>query len=242
MTKTKTEMTTVDMGALPVVGLGGDLGKLEKLANSKSYLQRIQLYSKGKPIETAMIPPGHFGIPVNDTIQDLGDEIDILPLAVRPKAIDCKDRDAIIVSYDDECEAFEVIKEKSEVKNSNCMWGFAFLVFERSTAQYYEFFFGTKTSRNEVGNVAIFLPKTEEQIASLTKKFGRPPQPAGPCTLKVKYIQKGDWGWHAPVTHPCSTPFKGYVCDEAIEQINKFAALKDTELEKVDEPVDGRAH
>lgn len=242
MTKSKTEMTTVDMGALPVVGLGADLVKLEKLANSTSYLKRIQLYSKGKPVETAMIPPGHFGVPSADAIQDLGNEIDILPLAVRPKAIDSKDRDAIVVSYDDTCEAFEGIKERSEIKNSNCMWGFAFLVFERNTAKYYEFFFGTKTARNEVGNVASFLPKTEEQIAALTEKFGRAPQPAGPCTLKVKYITKGDWGWHAPVTHPCSTPFKGYNCEEAIEQINKFAALKDTELEKVEEPVDGRAH
>ena len=113
MTKPKTEMTTVDMGALPVVGLGADLGKLEKLTQSTTYLKRIQLYSKGKPVETGLIPPGHYGIPENDVIVDLGEEIDVLPLSLRSKAIDFKNRDAIIVSYDDTCDVFVDIAKRS---------------------------------------------------------------------------------------------------------------------------------
>ena len=127
-TEQTTEMTIADMSFLPVVGLGADLGALETLVQSTTYLKRIQLYSKGKAVDTGKIPPGSFGVPGTDDIQNLGTEIDIIPLVVRPKAIDSKDRDAIIVSYTEPSEAFQAIKAASEVKDSKCMWGFAFLV------------------------------------------------------------------------------------------------------------------
>jgi hypothetical protein len=237
----KNEIATVNMGALPVVGLGANLGQLTKLTKSTSYLRRIQLYSKGKAVDTRQIDPGCFGVPADDNIQSLGPEIDIIPLVVRSKAIDAKDRDAVIVSYDETTDAFAEIRERAETKDSKCMWGFAFLVYERSTGDYYEMFFGTKTARNEVPNLVPFLPRTPEQEAEMTEQLGKTPQPSGPCTVKSKYITKGDWGWHAPVVHPCSTPFKGFNTEIALEQMNKFAALKDSVIEKVEEEATGRA-
>ena len=241
-TEPTTEMTIVDMTMLPVVGLGADLGTLETLVQSTAYLKRIQLYSKGKAIDTGKIPPGSFGVPGSDSIQNLGPEIDIIPLVIRSKAIDSSDRDAVIVSYDETCDAFEGIKERANTKDSGCQWGFAFLVFERSTSEYYEYFFGNKTARNEVPNVTPFLPRTPAQTAAITEKLGRAPHPPGPCTIKTKYITKGDWGWHAPVTYPCSTPFKGFNMEQAIEQQNKFMELKDSVIEKAPDDTTSRAH
>lgn len=244
MAKEKTEMTVVDMSALPVVGLGADLGELEAMTKANEYLKRIQLYSKGKAIDTGLIAPGNYGTPGSDTVVCLGPEIDVIPLCVRNKAIDSSDRDAIVISYNKSAPEFVRIENSAEVKDSNCQWGFAFLVFERSSKDYYEFFFGSKTARNEVANVSAFLPKTPEQIAEQTKKLGRAPQASGPCTLKVKYIEnkaKG-WGWHAPVTFPCSTPFKGFDPAVAAETIEKFMAQKDSTVEKVPEDTNARAH
>jgi len=240
MTK-KNEIATVNMGALPVVGLGANLGELTKLTKSTSYLRRIQLYTKGKAVDTRLIDPGCFGVPIAEKIQNLGPEIDIIPLVIRSKAIDAKDRDAVIVSYDETTDVFNEIRERTQVKDSKCMWGFAFLVYERSTADFYEMFFGTKTARNEVPNVVPFLPRTPDQEAAMTEQLGKAPQPSGPCTIKSKYITKGDWGWHAPVAHPCSTPFKGFNPEIALEQMNKFVALKDSVIEKVEEEESGRA-
>ncbi len=244
MTKENAELTVMDMSTLPVVGLGANLKELETLAKDSQYLKRIQLYSKGKAIDTGKIIPGNYGIPFDDVITCLGEEIDVIPLVVRDKAIDSSDSDAVIVSYTRTSEAFQQIVEGSEVKNSGCQWGYSFLLFERSTSMYYEYFFGNKTARNEVANVCAFLPKTEEQIQEFTNKHGRPPQRAGACTFKVKYIEKKvqGWGWHAPVTYPCSTPFKGLELTEATEQIEKFMSQKDSIVEKVPESSNTRAH
>ncbi len=244
MAKEKSELTVVDMSALPVVGLGADLKELETLAKDSQFIKRIQLFSKGKAIDTGKISPGNYGIPFDDVITCLGSEIDVIPLVVRDKAIDSSDRDAIIISYTKDSKPFQRIMEDSDVKDSGCQWGYSFLLFERSTSMYYEYFFGNKTARNEVANVCSFLPKTVNQVNEFTEKYGRPPQPAGPCTFKIKYIEnkaKG-WGWHAPVTYPCSTPFKGLELLEATEQIEKFMSQKDSTVEKVSEDSNTRAH
>ena len=60
----------------------------------------MQLYTKGKAINKGQVRPGCYGIPEGEEVIDLGDTIDILPLARRPKAIDMTDKDAVIVSYD----------------------------------------------------------------------------------------------------------------------------------------------
>ena len=59
------------------------------------------------------------------------------------------DSEAIIVSYDPDTEEFKRIAAQSMEKESHCMYGPSFLVFERSTASFLEFFCGNKSSRSE---------------------------------------------------------------------------------------------
>ncbi len=241
--KTDTELATVDMGALQVAGLGANTQLMDELIQESTYLSRIQLYSKGKPIDTGLISPGHFGTPNNDEIKSLGTEIDIIPLCVRAKAIDSSDRDAMVITYDAEGEEYARIKSLADVKDSGCQFGFAYLVYERSTSEYYEYFFGNESHRRAAPDVTAFLPKTSQRIKELTEKLGHAPQPAGPCTLKSKYvIKKGtDWGWFVPTTYPCSTPFKGFDLVQANEQIAKFEALEGSKVEKAPEDDNSRA-
>jgi len=242
MTK-NTELTTVKAGELQVAGLGADLALMDELIQTTAYLKRIQLYSKGKAIDTGKIGPGNYGIHGTEDIKCLGDEIDIFPLCMRSKAIDSSDRDAIVITYDAKSAEFQRIKETSDVQDSGCQWGFAFLVYERSTDEFYEFFCGTTSARFEVANIAAFLPKTPAQVEALTKELGHAPQAAGPCTLKRRYLENKakDWGWFVPVTHPCSTPFKGFDPVKANEQIAKFEAMEGSKVEKAPDDESQRA-
>ena len=73
---------------------------------------------------TAAGGPGHYGIPESDEeVIDLGDQIDIVPLARRPKAIDMTDSEAIIVNYDPDTAEFKRIAAMSLEKESHCMYG-----------------------------------------------------------------------------------------------------------------------
>jgi len=94
------ELATLDLTQLPSTQLGSDEAYAE-LAKGGDFLKYIKLYSKGKDIDKGKIRPGRWGIPESeDEIIDLGDSIDVLPLARRPKALDMSDKTAIVMSYD----------------------------------------------------------------------------------------------------------------------------------------------
>ena len=99
MTKTN-EMIPFDADQLPSVDLTTST-ELAELTKGTDFLQRMQLVTKGKYVDTQKIQPGRYGVPQpgGEEIVDLGESVDIFPLAVRPKALDMRDRDAIIAVY-----------------------------------------------------------------------------------------------------------------------------------------------
>lgn len=215
----------------------------EGLAKSTEFLGRLQLYTKGTAINKKLIGPGEYGIPEGDEeITKLGESIDLIPLARRPKAIDMSDKEAIIISYDPTTEMFKDIQARSGEQNSGCMYGISFLVIERTTGRFLEFFCGTKSTRQEAGKIGGFLTLTAEQIEVMAKKGQdvsklKPHGPL-PMTLKSKLVEKGSFSWHVPVVLPCSTPFTRLPSVEAInDQIAKFLTVKDGGVEKATEPV-----
>lgn len=193
---------------------------LDDVAKGTDFLQRIQLITKGKYVDQGKITPGHWGIPKgDDEIEDLGDKIDVVIFAYRPKALDVSDRDAIVAVYDVESEEFTRIK--AAPKNTGCMWGPSFLVLERSTGKLYELFFGNKSGRQEAGKMKPFLLSQE------------------PMSLGTRYIKKPDYGWHVPVVTKCSEPFDVdtvKVTPEQIQQeVEKFLNPQEETVEKVSE-------
>ena len=190
------------------------LNTLDEVAKGADFLQRIQLITKGKYVDTGKIKPGHWGVPLpgGEEIEDLGESIDVVPYAVRPKALDMKDKDAIVSSYDTKDPEFQRIKNAP--KNTGCMWGPSFFVLERSTGKLYELFFGNKSGRSEAGKLRSFLP-TEENNG----------QPA-PATLNIRYVKKPDFAWHVPVIVKCSEAFDPaniqVTADQLLEEREKF--------------------
>jgi hypothetical protein len=235
----KNELAVKELANVPALGLDMASEVFLGLSKSSEYLERLQLYTKGKAIDQGLIPPGHYGIPhSDDNIEDLGVEIDVLPLVCRPKALDMRDKDAIVTNYDPESAQFKEIEALGKVTNSGCMFGLTFLIFERSTGKFYELFCGTKSMRTESGKIGAFLPISPATAESIETKTGKPCKPRGPlpCTLKAKYVTKGDWGWHVPVCSACTDPFDNLPdVDTLIAEQEKFMAMKNTEVEKVEE-------
>ena len=203
----------------------------EDTSESTGFLGLLQLFTKGDAINEGLIPLGTYGIPESDKkIVKLGPEIDILPLAKRLKALDLSDKEAIINNYNPNSEQFQNIKERSGEQDSGCMWGTSFLVFERSTGRFLEFFCGTVSTRPIAGDIAVFLPLIQADIdrkkaagADVSQMKPHGPQP---CTLKVRLTKnKRGHSWHVPDVQSCSVPFSNPPPVTVIaDEITKFLA------------------
>ena len=179
------------------------------LGSSSKFLRRIELKSKGALIDTGKVGPGHYCIvKSSEDADDLGDSIDVLPLARRPKAIDMNDTEQIVVTYDRKSVLFKDIEKRAQLPNSRCQFGASFLVVERSTGQLYELFLGSASNRREVGTVSDFLPLHAADIERRGLE-GQEPHSALPLTLKSKRVEnkKNNWSWFVMVPKPCSNPF-----------------------------------
>ena len=202
---------------------------------SAGFLKRIELKSKGGLIDTGKVRPGHYCIiKSSEDADDLGDSIDVLPLARRPKAIDMSDPQQIIVSYDRQSEIFKDIEKRSSQPDSRCQYGASFLVVERTTGQPYELYLGSASNRREVGTISDFLPLTTQDIER-RKLEGKEPHGPLPLTLKSRRVEnkKKGWSWFVIVPKPCSNPFSK-------SQVPSPDVLK-SEIEKFLNPDDGNS-
>jgi hypothetical protein len=236
-----TNLVPVDLNQLPSVQIGTDEDFAE-IARSTDFLGRLQLYTKGKAVNRGLVRPGHYGIPESDEeVIDLGDCIDIIPLARRPKAIDMSDTEAVICVYDVKSAEFQRIQEQSAEKESHCMYGPSFLVYERSTGRFLEFFCGSKSARSEAKKIFPYLPLTEPAIKVMAEKgedvTGLVPHGPLPVTLKSKLVEKGSYSWHVPVAVKCSTPFTKLSKPEVIvKEITRFLTIQGDQGTTVKEP------
>lgn len=240
MATTENALIAVDFNQLPSLQIGSN-DDFDAIAKSSDFLGRLQLFTKGKAINKGLVRPGHYGIPEgDDEVVDLGDAIDLLVLARRPKAIDMSDTDAVIAVYDTKSAEFIRIQNQSAEKESHCMYGPSFLVYERSTGRFLEYFCGTKSSRGEAKKIFPYLPLTEAMIreAAARGEDTSEMQPHGPLplTLKSKLVEKGTYSWHVPVVVKCSTPFNRLPKPVVlIAEIQKFLTIEGNKSEKVEE-------
>ena len=197
-----------------------------------TFLPRVQLVTKGKYVDKGLISPGHYGVPLGeDEIEDLGAAIDVLPLAVRDKALDTT-HDPPLAVFDTSDPVYQDIEERAGQKDSGCMFGPSFLFLERNTGKFYEFFCGNKSGRMEAGNIGQYLPVSEAQA----EKFDVEPHGPLPCTLRAKYIERPRYSWHAPKVGKCSTPITNLPpVERIVEEINKFINPKSDGPELADE-------
>lgn len=235
------ELTTLDLTQLPSTQIGSDEAYAE-LSKGGEFLGYLKLCTNDKYTKKGKILPGHWGIPgPDDEITDLGDSIDVLPFARRPKAIDMSDRSAIVVSYDESSSEFKRISARALEANSGCQFGISFLVLERSTNQFLELFFGNQSARKEAKNLYAYVLLTQAEIdrkaAAGANVAGLVPHDPVPATIKVRLAENKKGSWHVPMVVKCSVPF-GKVPSTAVvaREMNKFLGVKSGGVEKVEEP------
>ena len=199
---------------LPSVAV--DDAVFESLAKRGNFLPRLVLYSKQGEVLDGKIKPGHYGIPTSkESLTDLGPEVDLIPLARRAKAIDMRDRDNIVESFDPKSEVFARIQAKSSERDSGCAYGVEFLCLERTTGKLVSWFCGSKTTRAVAGEIYPFLPQAPTENAE-----GRGPQA---FTMGSQLIKKADYRWHGPTVKRCTTPFTNAPSEqELIDEVQKF--------------------
>lgn len=190
---------------LPSTNVADD--SFNDVATATEYLQRLQLISKGKYVDSRQAQGGDYAVIIDsDTCKSLGDTVDLLVLERRHKAIDMSDTNNILVSHDPTSELYSTIRANSSVKDSGCQYGVEFLVAERSTAKLYAFFFGTKSLRRVLQTMYGYMALTADQIKA-RKLEGVKPHPPLPVTLTTKNVRQKTYSWFVPEFQDCSTPF-----------------------------------
>lgn len=75
------ELATIDLTQLPSTSIGSDEAYAE-LTKGGDFLAYLKVCNNDKYTKRNLIRSGNWGVPTSDdTIEDLGDSIDVLPLA-----------------------------------------------------------------------------------------------------------------------------------------------------------------
>ena len=177
-----------------------------------SYLPRLQLMTSNSKEckKTDGFPINHYALVSGKNLTDLGTEVDVLVVEWRPKAIEMGD--SIIIENDPKSDEFKRIQAKADEKNSNCMFGPEYLVFIPGLKEWATFFMGSKSARNESGNMKTRLRKA--------------------ATIKSQELSNKSYEWQAPSVVSCSTPFEVPPQEDIMEQRETFLNPPEPEVTK----------
>lgn len=213
----KNEVATVaSLTNLPTTARRTDLAKF---SSGTEYLSRMQLIAVGsKYVAKGKIVGGNYGIPgSDDEIIDLGSTVDLLPLAVRDKALDTSGEKPI-ATFDCDSDLFQDIVEKSKIQNSGCLHGASFLVLERNTGRLLEFFLGNASGRYVSEKMDAFLAIDDARAGEL----GVEPREPIPVTFSSE-LREGKYTYWVPVLNECSTPFDTIPeMDVILKEVERF--------------------
>lgn len=187
---------------------------------SSTYLPRLQLMTANAgECKKARFPVNHYAIVEGSNFKDVGKTVDCLILAWRPKALEIDDE--ILTIYDPDDAEFARIQDRADnEKDSNCMWGFEFLMWLGTQKRFVTFFCGTKSARREAPNIKSLVNKA--------------------ATLRSKLIETKKFTWQGIDVVACSTPMGGMPQKvKMTEEIEKFNNPPKSAVEKA--PEEGRA-
>lgn len=191
-------------------------------AKTVGFLPTLKLFnSSAKAVKQNKIPMAHYGLVKNkDNIEDLGSNLDVIPVTHRFKAVE-KVGDSYYSYYDDTSEAFKRTEATAaKDRQSGCMAGIEFL-FWLPEASCFVLWYASTTSTLNIA----------KQVKAMYLKG---------VTLGVEYIETKKFSWHAPTIKACSTQLNVPSQDDLDAELNKFRNPKEAEFE-VDTEGDARA-
>lgn len=198
-----------------------DFDTVSKVAD---YFARIQLSgSNSKLCKRGLVPMGTFTFVMTESnYTDLTKEVDVLPVAWRPKALDTGGETPMSV-YDTKSQAFQTIQDRADNEDdSGCCYGPEFLCWIPSIQKFATYHLGSRSARQEAKPMLNLLGKG--------------------VTLSNVLAKKGKWEWHAPVISPCTRPFQMPDMEELKANMTKFKKEQTAAApEQVDAPATDRA-
>ena len=161
-----------------------------KIATSRFWLPYLQLVgSNSKLVQQGKVNQAHYVLVLQkDQFEDLGKEVDVLPIDWRPKAMKMTPGGTPISYFDPNSEEFLEVQERSETPNSGCMFGPEFLLWIPAVKRFSSYFMSSKTSRNRAPELRTLLGRG--------------------ATLKTKLIETKQFRWHSPTVFTCASRFE----------------------------------
>lgn len=199
--------------------IAADAELLQDVASGGGFLPYVQLFTtKSDPVTDGKIAGGHYGIVRDQKIDDLGEEIDVIVLTVRPRAFEKAEDGEITVCYDKDDPEYARIAALQANKVIGRMVGPEFLIWLPAEACFATFFCGSPTLKREARKFGPFLG-------------GRA------MNLRTKICKNAKGKWHGPVVNACSATLEPLpTAEEAADQVEKFKnPPKQDKGERVDE-------
>lgn len=182
------------------------------LSGNNSFLPRLQLFGASSGVvKEGKIPMAHYGlVKGKDSLIDLGNEVDLIPLTYRFKAMEITG-DEVFSFFKPKSPEFLRIQGLSGEKDSGCMAGVEFLVWVPEHKEFATFYAANTSSKNEAPKIKQLLGKGS--------------------TFKVTYVKGKKNSWHAPVVLPCSTDISELPDTELLNTVvASFCDPKDSEV------------
>lgn len=182
------------------------------------FLPRVQLFGKSNSlVGQGKFPVGHFGlVTAKDRQDDMGNQFDCVILNARWKALDASAEKPISI-FNRSSDEFEEIANRSQEKNSRCMWGPEFLLWLPKEQAFSTFFLCNTTLRNEA--------------AILRRLIGRG------ATIRSRWIESKQYGgWYGIESFTCTTPLTMPSKEQIDEEVNKFLSPPEKEIEEEEQP------
>lgn len=184
-------------------------------AGGEGFLDRVQLMTSGsEKCKAGEFPVNHFAAINGETFKDLGNEFDAIILSRRPKAIEFGD--SPLVSHDPKSDLYRSIMERSDEKDSGCMFGTEYLIWVPSQNKFYTFLFGSKSARREASTVNEYVGHG--------------------VTFKPKKVSTAKYTWFLPTVVECTSLTQSDLPDAAAldKHIDDFENPKEPEIEPAD--------
>lgn len=187
---------------------------------STKFLPRLQLMtSSSEKCKSGEFPINHYALVTGGVHIDLGGEVDVLVIDWRAKAMQIGE--VITNFYDPDSVEFKEISQKSEIRDSGCMFGVEFLMYVPTKQKFVTFFCGSATARKEAFSIKERLQKA--------------------ATLKSKKIETKKYTWFGPVCQDCNVPFDLPSMDDIKIEVEKFRNPPANEVEVAPEAENQRA-
>lgn len=181
------------------------------------YFPELRQVSSGDLVNKFNQKAGDFCVKQGESVTALGREIDIIPIAMRPKAIDFEE---MVNSYNPQSPVFQSIYGRADKADSGCAVGTEFLIFVPALNVFACYFAGSKSARK-----ASIVP---------AKNMGK-------VLHGTSYLaESGKYSWWAPKWTESDAEVITPAIEEARTALTKFNRETETSLKaEATAPVEG---